>query len=84
MIGKRVGGTITFGGGLGLYADRKKAIGGLGLSGDTACADDAIARRVREALRLVPTVADTITSGRVGISTHPANSRQLGAASVPR
>src|SRR6478735_3436324 len=33
MIGKRVGGTITFGGGLGLY-DGTRAIGGLGLSGD--------------------------------------------------
>ena len=33
-----VGGTITFGGGFGLY-NGATAVGGVGLSGDTACAD---------------------------------------------
>jgi uncharacterized protein GlcG (DUF336 family) len=57
MVGKRVGGTITFGGGLGLYADTI-AIGGLGLSGDTACADHSTAWRVRAALDMAPTAGD--------------------------
>jgi hypothetical protein len=53
MVGKRVGGTITFGGGLPLF-DGAAAVGGLGLSGDTACADHSTAWRVREELGLVP------------------------------
>lgn len=57
MIGKRIGGTISFGGGLGLYSGTN-AIGGLGLSGDTACADHSTAWRVRDALNLQPAVGD--------------------------
>jgi uncharacterized protein GlcG (DUF336 family) len=57
MIGKRVGGTITFGGGLGLY-DGTHAIGGLGLSGDTACADHSTAWRLRNLLGMKPTAGD--------------------------
>lgn len=53
MVGNRVGGTITFGGGLGLYSGTD-AIGGLGLSGDTACADHSTAWRLRAALSLDP------------------------------
>src|SRR4051812_33567302 len=55
MVGKRVGGTISFGGGLGLYS-ATDAVGGLGLSGDTACADHSTAWRVRDALGLNPAV----------------------------
>lgn len=54
MVGRRVGGTITFGGGLGLY-DGNNAIGGLGLSGDTACADHSTAWRLRDLLGMAPT-----------------------------
>ena len=46
-IGRVPGGLITFGGGVPLYASGK-VIGGLGLSGDTACADHAIAYRMRK------------------------------------
>jgi uncharacterized protein GlcG (DUF336 family) len=61
MVGRRVGGTITFGGGLGLYSG-EQAIGGLGLSGDTACADHSTAWRVRNLLTLAPTAGnDRIT-----------------------
>ena len=68
MIGKRVGGTITFGGGLGLYSGTS-AIGGLGLSGDTACADHSTAWRLRDELGLAPASAnDKIT---LGPSEHP-------------
>jgi len=54
-IGRVPGGVITFGGGVPLYADGK-VIGGLGLSGDTACADHVIAYRMRRlaALDKVP------------------------------
>src|SRR5579863_2044245 len=41
------GGIITFGGGVPLYSGGK-VIGGLGVSGDTACADHAIAFRMRK------------------------------------
>jgi uncharacterized protein GlcG (DUF336 family) len=45
-IGKVPGGIITFGGGVPLYFGGQ-VIGGLGVSGDTACADHAIAFRMR-------------------------------------
>lgn len=44
--GKTTGGIITFGGGVPLYMGGK-VIGGLGVSGDSACADHAIAYRMR-------------------------------------
>lgn len=45
-IGFVPGGIITFGGGVALYSGGK-VIGGLGVSGDTSCADHAIAYRMR-------------------------------------
>ncbi len=51
MIGKRVGGIIVFGGGLALYND-SDIVGGLGVSGDSSCADHNVAWRVRQALGL--------------------------------
>lgn len=56
-IGKVAGGIITFGGGVALYSGGK-VIGGLGLSGDSACADHVIAYRMRRAAHL-----DGIPSG---------------------
>jgi uncharacterized protein GlcG (DUF336 family) len=47
------GGLIFFGGGVPLYHDGK-IIGGLGLSGDTSCADHEMAKRVRDAAGLNP------------------------------
>jgi len=47
------GGLIFFGGGLPLYKNGK-IIGGLGVSGDTSCADHEIAKRVRTAAGLIP------------------------------
>ena len=61
MVGVRVGGTIKFGGGLALYS-QGDVVGGLGLSGDTACADHSTAWRLRANLRLAPGVPnDTVT-----------------------
>ncbi|MGC1298768.1 MAG: heme-binding protein [Alloacidobacterium sp.] len=51
FVGKSLGGVITFGGGLALY-DGANAVGGLGVSGDSSCADHNIAWRVRQALGL--------------------------------
>ena len=43
---------MFFGGGLALYATGKVIRGGLGVSGDTSCADHFIAWRVRHILGL--------------------------------
>jgi hypothetical protein len=51
MVGQTIGGVNVFGGGLALYQDGQ-VVGGLGVSGDTSCADHNIAWRVREALEL--------------------------------
>ena len=52
-VGKVCGGTIVFGGGLALYKGQTR-VGGLGVSGDTSCADHEIAKRVRQAAGLNP------------------------------
>lgn len=52
MRGRKIGGVNVFGGGLGLYGPGKVLRGGLGLSGDTSCADHNIAWRVRNNLQL--------------------------------
>jgi hypothetical protein len=51
MVGERIGGVNVFGGGLALYSSTG-VLGGLGVSGDTSCADHNVAWRVREALGL--------------------------------
>jgi uncharacterized protein GlcG (DUF336 family) len=55
--GNVVGGIITFGGGVPLYQNGQ-VIGGLGLSGDSACTDHVIAYRMRREAHL-----DTIPGG---------------------
>lgn len=50
-LGRVPGGVITFGGGVALYSGGK-VIGGLGLSGDSACADHVIAYRMRRLANL--------------------------------
>jgi len=52
MVGRRIGGVNVFGGGLGLYDRQHKIVGGVGVSGDTSCADHMIAWRVRANLGL--------------------------------
>jgi uncharacterized protein GlcG (DUF336 family) len=47
------GGAIVFGGGLPLYKGGK-VVGGLGVSGDTSCADHEIAKRVRALAGMEP------------------------------
>ena len=52
MRGEKIGGVNVFGGGLALYAAGKVIVGGVGVSGDTSCADHNIAWRVRHLLDL--------------------------------
>jgi uncharacterized protein GlcG (DUF336 family) len=62
-VGRVCGGTITFGGGVPLYRGTTR-VGGLGASGDTACADHEIAKRIRDKAGLNPpggALADDIT-----------------------
>jgi uncharacterized protein GlcG (DUF336 family) len=52
MVGNRIGGVNVFGGGLALYGAGETVVGGVGVSGDTSCADHMIAWRVRNNLGL--------------------------------
>lgn len=52
MIGLKIGGVNVFGGGLALYDETGKLLGGLGVSGDSSCADHNIAWKVRHKLGL--------------------------------
>jgi uncharacterized protein GlcG (DUF336 family) len=52
MVGGRIGGVNVFGGGLALYNSNGKLVGGLGVSGDSSCADHNIAWRTRHNLNL--------------------------------
>ena len=59
MVGHRIGGVNVFGGGVGLYNSGHALVGGLGVSGDTSCADHNIAWRVRNNLGLDHLAANT-------------------------
>ncbi len=48
------GGLIFFGGGVAIYNEAGQIIGGLGVSGDTSCADHEIAKNLRNHLDLNP------------------------------
>ena len=79
MVGKRVGGINVFGGGLGLYTHGKR-IGGVGLSGDTSCADHNKAWRTRHNLNLDQLAG---VGGVSGDPTHPDNIIYLGPGEAP-
>lgn len=52
MNNGRIGGVNVFGGGLALYNEKGELLGGLGVSGDTSCADHNIAWKTRDSLKL--------------------------------
>lgn len=52
LTGERIGGINVFGGGFALYNKDGDIVGGLGVSGDSSCADHNIGWRVRQALEL--------------------------------
>ena len=71
------GGLIFFGGGVPVYNGEGNIIGGLGISGDTSCADHEIAKRVRDLASLNPPggalvddIHYTATNG-ADVFTHP-------------
>ena len=74
--GRVCGGSIAFGGGVPLYRNKTR-VGGLGVSGDTACADHEIAKRIRHLAGLDPEkgeFADDITFSAVdgaSVFSHP-------------
>ena len=76
MVGQKIGGVNVFGGGLALYASGHVLVGGVGVSGDTSCADHDIAWRVRNALGLdhmAPTGSLPGVGGVSGDPAHPDN-----------
>jgi len=87
--GRICGGTVTVGGGVPLYKNRRR-IGGLGISGDTPCADHEIAKRIRHVAQLDPergALADDISysvAEGASVFTHPLcpntwlNGRKVG------
>jgi uncharacterized protein GlcG (DUF336 family) len=68
MVGGRIGGVNVFGGGFALYNSSKQIIGGLGVSGDSSCADHNIGWRTRNNLKL-----DYVPAGVSGDATRPDN-----------
>lgn len=68
MVGGRIGGVNVFGGGLGLYTATGKLVGGIGVSGDSSCADHNIAWRARNTLGL-----DNVPAGVSGDAARPDN-----------
>src|SRR2546428_5344658 len=76
MVGHKIGGVNVFGGGLALYAKGHQLVGGVGVSGDTSCADHNIAWRVRNLLGLdhmAPTSTLPAVGGVSGDATRPDN-----------
>jgi len=66
MVGGRIGGINVFGGGLALYDAEGQIVGGLGVSGDTSCADHNVAWRTRDNLHL-----DHVPAGVSGDANRP-------------
>lgn len=79
MVGFYIGGINVFGGGLALYDSGGNLLGGLGLSGDTSCADHVKAWRTRDQLGLDDIPGGVSPTGDDNIifdleSTNPGNS----------
>ena len=76
-LGRNPGGIITFGGGVALYSGGK-VIGGLGVSGDSSCADHAIAYRMRKAAGLDGIPGGVGPSGTDNIAYAPIGTAPTG------
>ena len=70
MVGHKIGGVNVFGGGLALFGAGQKILGGVGVSGDTSCADHDISWRVRNNLMLDHLAG---VGGVSGDAAHPDN-----------
>jgi uncharacterized protein GlcG (DUF336 family) len=76
MVGHKIGGVNVFGGGLALYDKSHKVVGGVGVSGDTSCADHFIAWRTRNNLGFDHMAASNALPGVGGVTgdaAHPDN-----------
>jgi uncharacterized protein GlcG (DUF336 family) len=78
MVGSKIGGVNVFGGGLALYNSKHELVGGIGVSGDTSCADHNIAWRTRNNLGL-----DYVPAGVGSDATRPDNINYIGEVKVP-
>jgi len=77
LVGSKIGGINVFGCGLALYNDHHVLIGGIGVSGDTSCADHNIAWRTRHGLNL------DFVPGGVGPTGRADNINYQGKVPVP-
>jgi uncharacterized protein GlcG (DUF336 family) len=68
MEGGKIGGVNVFGGGFALYNNRGELVGGLGVSGDSSCADHNIGWKTRHTLML-----DYVPAGVSGDPQRPDN-----------
>ena len=68
MVGGKIGGINVFGGGFALYNGRGEIVGGLGVSGDSSCADHNIGWKTRHLLLL-----DYVPNGVSGDAARPDN-----------
>jgi len=68
---KICGGAISFGGGVPLYKSGK-IVGGLGISGDTPCADHEIAKRIRHMAALDPAKGPAVDDIQYSKIDHPS------------
>jgi uncharacterized protein GlcG (DUF336 family) len=84
MVGGRIGGVNVFGGGLALYNKAGVLLGGLGVSGDSSCADHNIAWRTRHTLNLdfVPggVGPDTSRPDNIVYDITPASGLMIGVS----
>jgi uncharacterized protein GlcG (DUF336 family) len=63
LVGQKIGGVNVFGGGLALYDATGVLLGGIGVSGDSSCADHNIAWKTRHTLNLDHVPAGVGTKG---------------------
>jgi uncharacterized protein GlcG (DUF336 family) len=84
MVGGRIGGVNVFGGGLALYNSKGVLIGGIGVSGDSSCADHNISWRTRHTLNLdfVPAGVgpDASRPDNIVYDITPANGVMIGVS----
>jgi uncharacterized protein GlcG (DUF336 family) len=78
LVGVKIGGVNVFGGGLALYNKDHVLVGGIGVSGDTSCADHNIAWRTRNNLNL-----DFVPGGVSGVAGRADNINYQGLVLVP-
>ncbi|TAL53333.1 MAG: heme-binding protein [Methylovulum sp.] len=83
LIGRKIGGVNVFGGGLALYDVSGRIIGGIGVSGDSSCADHNIAWRTRFALGLDHVPAGVATAGDDNIVYDISNGDTSTVSEVP-